>query len=283
MQSNDSTVQIAKEKGGYVFDLLFDMANQFMKAIPGVLGSIMLLIIGWIVASLLSKLSTKLSNLIGLDKLGNKLQEVDIIRKNNINIAFDKIIGKTIYYIVIIFFAVAAASVLGIPEISELMSNLLTNVIPNLILAFIILIFGLLLANLAKDFVSTALKSLGVGSANIIASAVFFFILINIVIVALSQANIDTAFLARNLSIIIGGVVVAFSLGYGLASKDVMSNFVSSIYNKDLFKVGDKITIEGVTGTVSEVTKSSVIIETENSTVRFPLNKAVSGKIEFHK
>lgn len=283
MQSNDSTVQLAKEKGGYVFDLLFDMANQFMKVIPGVLGSIILLIIGWVVASLLSKLSTKLSNLIGLDKLGNKLQEVDLIRKNNINIAFDKIIGKTIYYIVIIFFAVAAASVLGIPEVSELMSNLLTNVIPNLILAFIILVFGLLLANLAKDFVGTALKSLGVGSANIIASAVFFFILINIVIVALSQANIDTAFLARNLSIIIGGVVVAFSLGYGLASKDVMANFVSSIYNKDLFSIGDKITIEGVTGTVSEVTKSSVVIETENSTVRFPLSKAVSGKIEFHK
>ena len=81
----------------------------------------------------------------------------------------------------------------------------------------------------------------------------------------------------------IGGIVLAFAIGYGLASKSTMSNFLASYYVKDMFKVGDKITVEGVTGKVIEMNKASVSLVTDNGNkVIFPLSKVSGSNIEIH-
>jgi len=77
-------------------------------------------------------------------------------------------------------------------------------------------------------------------------------------------------------------VIAAFAIGYGLASKDTMSNLLASFYGKNIFKNGDKVTIDGVTGVVSDIDKTKITLRTENSTVIIPLSKATGNKIELH-
>ena len=178
-------------------------------------------------------------------------------------------------------FAVAATSVLGIPEISQLFADIF-NFVPRLVVALIILILGTLISDALRKMVLTGLKSLGVSSAGILSSVVFYFLFINIVIVALSQAEINTEFLSQNISIVIAGIVGAFAIGYGLASKDIMANMIASFYSGKQFQVGDKITIDDVTGVISDIDKSTITVKTETGRVMFPLNKAVNQKVEFH-
>jgi len=144
------------------------------------------------------------------------------------------------------------------------------------------MILGTLLADAIKSMVGTALKSLGVPSANMIATVLFYFLFINVIMIALKQANVQTDFLAQNISILIAGVIAAFAIGYGLASKDTMSNLLASFYGKNIFKNGDKVTIDGVTGVVSDIDKTKITLRTENSTVIIPLSKATGNKIELH-
>ena len=75
---------------------------------------------------------------------------------------------------------------------------------------------------------------------------------------------------------------MAFAIGYGFASKDVVSNFLASYYSNSIVKVGDKIGIDGVTGIVDDVSKSNIVIRTENSKVIFPLNRVTTEKIEIY-
>jgi hypothetical protein len=180
-----------------------------------------------------------------------------------------------------LFVAVAATSILGIPEISNLVADMM-NFIPKLVVALIVLVIGILIADALRKMVLTGLKSLGVPSAGLISSVVFYFLFINIVISALSQAEINTEFLSQNISIVIGGIVAAFAIGYGLASKDVMANMIASFYSGNQFQVGDKITIEDVTGIIVSIDKASLSVKTDNGKVMFPLNKAVNQKVEFH-
>ena len=50
-----------------------------------------------------------------------------------------------------------------------------------------------------------------------------------------------------------------------------------------MFKVGDKITVEGVTGKVIEMNKASVSLVTDNGNkVIFPLSKVSGSNIEIH-
>ena len=174
-----------------------------------------------------------------------------------------------------------AVGALDMPVLAELIQNFIVFV-PNLIAAFIILLGGLLLADTIKNVVFATCKSLGMPSANIIASFVFYFIFVNVIIVALSQAKINTEFFAQNISIIIAGGVLAFSIGYGFASKDLVASFLASYYTKDKLNVGDKVTLNGVTGKIINIDKSSVTVQSENKSIIIPLNKILQDNIEIH-
>ena len=264
-----------------VTDALKSMVTQLAETTPKVIIALVLFFVGYIISKILAKVIKSSLQKVGIDKLADKLNEVDIVQKANMDIKFSDVLSKIVYYVLMLFFAIAATSVLGIPEISQLVSDIFAF-IPNLIVALVVMVLGTLLADTLRKVVSTALSSLGVASHGIISSGLFYFVFINVVVLAMSQAKIDTQFLSQNISIIIAGIALAFAIGYGLASKDVMANMVASFYSKDQFQIGDKITIEGVTGVVSNITKNNMTIKTESGRVVFPLSKAVNQKIEFH-
>ncbi len=260
---------------------LTDMFTNLMNTVPNVVSAIVIFIVGYIVCKIVSKVIKKALEKIGIDKIGEKLNEIDVVQKANMEIKISTVLSKIIYYFLMLFFAVAATSVLGIPEISNLVADIF-NFVPRLVVALIVLMLGILIADALRKMVHTGLKSLGVASAGLISSVVFYFLFINIVISALSQAQINTEFLSQNISIVIGGVIAAFAIGYGLASKDVMANMIASFYSGKQFQIGDKITIDDVTGVISSIDKSSLMVKTETGKVMFPLNKAVNQKVEFH-
>lgn len=262
-------------------DALYDMVQKFARTVPNVFIAIVIFFIGWIVSKIVAKIVAKALEKVGVDKIGQKLNEIDIINKANFEVKISSLFSKIVYYFMMLFFLVASTSVLGIPEISNLVSDIFTF-IPNILVALIILIIGVLVADALRKIVATGLKSLGVPSAGLISSFLFYFLFINIVISALSQAKINTEFLSQNISIIIAGIVGAFAIGYGLASKDVMANMIASFYSSGKFNIGDRITIDDVTGVITSVDKSSIALKTDSGKVVFPISQAMNQKVEFH-
>ena len=92
----------------------------------------------------------------------------------------------------------------------------------------------------------------------------------------------NTSFIATNISILIGGVALAFAIGYGFASKDMVANFLVSFYSKDKLNIGRKVTLDGVTGTIIDIDKTSITLECDNKEVIIPLNKLAKERIEIY-
>ncbi len=260
---------------------LLDMLLGMVSAIPKFVTAAIILIIGYIIARMVMKIVTKAIEKSGINKLGDQLNNIDILAKNNITVKLSTILGKILYYCILMVFVMTAVGALDMPVLAELIQNFIVFV-PNLIAAFIILLGGLLLADTIKNVVFATCKSLGMPSANIIASFVFYFIFVNVIIVALSQAKINTEFFAQNISIIIAGGVLAFSIGYGFASKDLVASFLASYYTKDKLNIGDKVTLNGVTGKIINIDKSSVTVQSENKSIIIPLHKILQDNIEIH-
>jgi len=262
--------------------ILKELLAGFAAGIPKFFTALLIAIVGMIIAKLLAKIFKKALVTLNVDKIGEKLNEIEIVEKSNIKIKISTVVSKVIYYFLLLIFMAAATDVLGMPAVSELVLNIL-NFIPKLIVASIVLIVGTLIADGLKGVTQSALESLGIPSARMISTFVFYFLMINIVISALTAAQIDTAFLSQNISLIIGGIVLAFAIGYGLASKDSMSNFLASYYSKGKFDVGDTVTLDGVSGKIVEMDKSSMIIIADSGNkVIFPLNQVSNSKIEIH-
>ena len=265
-----------------ILDALSEMLMGMANAIPKLISALVILLIGLIISSLVKNIITRTLRKLNFDELGSKLNQIDILNKNNIEVKLSQLAGKTVYFLLMLVFVMAAIGALDMPVLAELIKDSITFV-PNLIAAFIILMGGLLLADTLKNVVFSTCKSLGMPSANIIASFVFYFIFVNIIIVALSQAKINTAFFAQNISIIIAGGVLAFSIGYGLASKDLVASFLASYYTKDKLNIGDKVTINNVTGKITNLDKSSVTISSDSKEIIVPLNKILKENIEIHR
>lgn len=261
---------------------LTGLINSFVSGVPKFIMALVITIAGLIIAKIVANVIKKALIKVNIDKLGEKLNEIDFVEKSNIKIKFSTVISKIVYYVLILFAMVAATDVLGMPAVSNLVAKIF-DLIPKLLVAGIILVVGTLIADALKSVVQSALESLGIPSARLLASLTFYFLMINIVISALTQAEINTEFLSQNISLLIGGIVLAFAIGYGMASKTTMSNFLASYYSKGKFDIGDTVTIDGVSGKIVEMDKSSLILIADSGNkVIFPLNHVSNSKIEIH-
>ena len=93
-------------------------------------------------------------------------------------------------------------------------------------------------------------------------------------------AGIETSLLESSFNLIIGGVIFAFAVGYGMASRDVLSNILSSFYSKNKFNEGQTIAIDGVKGDILTMDITSITLTTGDSQVIFPLSALQNRKVE---
>ncbi len=265
-----------------LLEILSDLLSRFLHVVPSILGAILIVIAGWIIAKIAARLLGRLLRSLRIDHLTDRLNEIEIVNKASLKILPSVFLSKLLYYFILLIFFIAATDILNMPAVSQLMSDLI-NYIPYLLSALVVLIIGILLADFIRNIVLTTCQSLGIPSAKLIGAFAFWFIFLTALVSALSQAGIQTAFITSNLSIIIGGGVLAFALGYGFASRDMMANFLASFYIKEKFKLGDVISVDGVKGTIVSIDNASLALKTEhNSKVVVPLSKMNSEKVEIH-
>ena len=256
-----------------------NLLNQLLSAVPFVLKALVLLLAGWLIAKFVSTLVKKILVGLKVDKLAEKLNEIDLIGNSNIKVVPSIILSKIVYYFFLFVFLVAATEALQIKAASDMMINIL-NYIPILLSAMVVFVIGLFVADAIKKMVFTTASSLAIPAAGLISNLIFYFIFINVLMVTLTQARINTEFIQDNISILLAGIVLAFAIGYGLASRELAANFISSFYNKEKISIGSKISIDGNEGQVSEIGATTFTLDTGKSKIIIPLSKLSSETIE---
>lgn len=259
--------------------ILVDLISKFSTLFPRLIFALIVFLVGWMLAKIGSGFLGKVLKSLKVDVLGDKLNEIDFMQANNIKIKISSILCQFFYYFLVLIFIVAATDVLGVKVISDFVGSLI-NYLPKLLTALVMLMIGVFVSDLISKAVRTTCESLGIPSAKIISLVVFYLLLITISISALAQADIDTSFLASNITVIIGAGALAFSIGYGLASRDLVSNYLASFYNRNKVRIGDEVVMEGVKGKVVLLDTNSIVLQTTDSAVIFPLSKLATQKVE---
>ncbi len=256
-----------------------NLINQFVEFVPRIFGSLLILVIGIGVARLAAYIIQRVLDRVGFDKIGNRLNEISIIKQLKTEIKLSEIIAKVLYYYILLMFITAATETLGVAAITEMVSSLV-NFIPKLIVAAIMLQVGVLLADALRGAVFSVCQSFKIASARLLSMIVFVFFLIITIISALGQAGINTELLESSFNLIIGGVIFAFAIGYGFASRDVMANILSSFYTKNKYQEGQTIQIEDVKGEILKIDAMSLTLRTGETTTIVPLQTLQMKKVE---
>lgn len=263
-------------------DILIDtfrkLLEQLTGFIPKFIGAAILFFVGKLVASLITKILQKGLEKSGFDNLGDKLNEIDVIKKFG-EIKLSALIPKILYYFILLVFITAATETLGMKVLTDMVASLVT-LIPKLIASAIMLFAGIMIADALKNAVINISKSLKIDSGKLLGNIVFFFFLVIALVAALKQAGIETSLLESSFNLIIGGIIFAFAVGYGMASRDVLANILSSFYSKNKFKEGQIVGIDGIIGEIVSMDTTSIILQTGETKMIFPLSILQTKNIE---
>ncbi|MEQ1745892.1 MAG: mechanosensitive ion channel domain-containing protein [Saprospiraceae bacterium] len=266
---------LQKLKEGVFAELL----ARFSEAAPKLLFALLILLIGRMVAGLVRRVVKRVLAGLHVDRLAEQLNDIDIVQRTGMKIQISGVVAQMVFYVLILGFVIFATDMLGIPAITDMVRDVI-DYLPALFSAFVLFLLGLFLADMVRGAVQTTCQSMGIPSAKMIGSAVFYFLFVTIAVSALAQAKISTDFIAANLTVVIGALALAFAVGYGLAARDLVANYIAGHYNRNKVRVGDDVRIAGVRGKVVLIDSTSMILQTPERAIIVPLSKMTTEKVE---
>lgn len=187
--------------------------------VPKLIGFLVLLLIGWLIATALKKVAMLALRKIGFDRIGERIGLQRLEQQMGIKIDSVGLVGLVVYWFVFLIFLVPACDTLGLTAVSGILSMLI-GFLPNVVVALLVLFLGALAANVVAHLVRGFTAGTNIGNPNIFAAIARYAILGFVGIVALEQLQIAPALLNILFTAVIGAAAVAFALAFGLGGQD---------------------------------------------------------------
>jgi small-conductance mechanosensitive channel len=189
------------------------------------IGAIVILIVGYIVAKILQAVVSRVLKAVGFDGW---------MERGGIKQFFDRaqtretpatVLGKLVFWFVFIIAITMAADALGIQQVSQVLAQLIAY-IPSIIAAILILILAALLANFLSGIVRGATDS------DLLASIARYAIIVYAVFAALTELGIAVQLTAPTFLIVLGAVALAAAIAFGWGGRDVAKDIIERYYDR---------------------------------------------------
>ena len=248
---------------------LTTFANNVAESVPKIVAAVILLIIGLVAGKLVGrgveKAATKILQKVDFQK--NADSQILDLSSNKLNSA--KLIAATIKWFVYIFFIVAAINALQFVELSTALTDLWLW-IPNLLAFVLILIIGSIIVKFVIKWVDQEIVSHGFGNARYVITGIKVVMYGIIFAVAITQLGIGESIIPILVSAFAWSIAVAIgaaiAVGLGFTLKDVLPAAIAGAANhRSIFKVGQKIKIDDVKGTITSVGTLHIIVTNDRN------------------
>jgi len=196
--------------------------------LPTLIGILVILVIGWIVAAVLKNVIVKLLKIIQFDTASEKSGLSDVLRKGGIKNTLSELIGGLIYWTVMLLVFMAALNALGMTVVASLLDKVIFY-IPNVIAAIFIITLGIFFASVIGSIVMTASMNAGIKQSKLLSQVTQTVIVIFAAIMTLEQLNIATAILSTTVTILLGAIGLAVAIAVGLGSKDIAGKLMQEL------------------------------------------------------
>ncbi len=140
-----------------LLDPLRSMVTKTLDMLPNAVAAIVIGAVGWIVATVLRKLTTHLSRTAGIDRLGSRAGLAETVQLSSV-------IGMLVFIAVFLPSLIAALDALKIEAISRPATDMLSSLmqaVPNIVAAGLILVVTWLVASFASQLLASLLAALG--------------------------------------------------------------------------------------------------------------------------
>jgi small-conductance mechanosensitive channel len=218
----------AIEWGNLIVEPLREMLTKILAYLPVLLGALIILIVGWLIAKAIKWAVDALLKAVRFDSLADRAGITDVLRKGDLKITATEVVSGLAYWLVIIMVLVMVVNALGLPKASDVLSSLFAYV-PQVIAALFVLVVAMFLANFVSGIVRIAAANAKLPRPELLAGITRWAIIIFAATIAMSQLGIAPLLVTTTFNIILGGVVLALALAFGLGGKDTAARYLDEL------------------------------------------------------
>jgi len=205
--------------------------NEVATALPKIIGALLILLIGWIIAKLLKKAIVKLLLLVRLNTLSEKVGIEKFLKQGGMKSTAVDLVGSLFYWIIMLTVILAVFNSLELTSAQDLFNSIILF-IPNIIVALVILLFGLYAARFIANVLSSSLKNMNDKTAEVIEKVAYIAVLVFTVFLVLGQLKIAQDIITNAFILVFGAICLAFGLAFGLGGKESAAEVLKNIKTK---------------------------------------------------
>ncbi len=219
---------VAIEWNDLIVEPVRQMLTRIAAYLPVLIGALVILIVGWIVAKAIKRLVEWVLKLIRFDSLADKAGISKILEKGELKVTATTVVSSLVYWLVIIMVLVMVVNALGLPKASEILTSLFAYV-PKVIAALLVLIVAMFLASFVSGIVRTAAGNANLPRPEIFAGISRWAIIIFAITISFEQLGIAPLLVSTTFNIILGSVCLALALAFGLGGKDIVAKYLEEL------------------------------------------------------
>ncbi len=187
---------------------------QILGILPGLLLSLVILGAGFLVARTLERLVDGALDRLQFDREAAKWGVAEAAERSGAGKP-TQIVGKLLFWLVMLVIILLAASALGLENIGDLFANLV-GYVPSVFAAIIVIILGIILGEFVRAVILASAG--GVEGVKLLAQSAKVVVVVISVFMALQQVGVAADIVTTAFTLILGAAALAVALAFGLGN-----------------------------------------------------------------
>jgi hypothetical protein len=211
------------------FQRLEQSFAQLGVFVPSLLGSLVILFAGYLLAKLVEKGTARLLRRVRFNEMLERGGVMDAVERSGTHVNPARVIANLLFWLVMFVVLVVAANALGFDSLANVFSELVSY-IPSVIAAIVIVIVGIVLGGFVGGIIMASAGGLHggptlarVGRVGVIVIAVFM---------ALQELGVATDIVTTAFALLFGAVALALALSFGLGNRELAGQITREWYQR---------------------------------------------------
>lgn len=196
--------------------------------LPRLVAALVVLLVGLLVAVLLGQLSSYVVRILQIDKGLESVGFRKIWERSGFKLNTPYFFYELVKWFFVVVFLMAAVDILGLSQVAEFLQSVVFY-LPNIFVAAIVMLGGTLIAGFLSHLVRGSVRAAQLASANFLAEAVRWVIVIFSLLVALSQLGVASEVIRIVIIGVVGAGSLALGLAFGLGGRSHADEFIGKM------------------------------------------------------
>lgn len=201
------------------FDPLRTLLAQVGAFLPRLGIALAIAVAGWLLAKAARYATGRALKALNFHVLTERAGFDGFLQQGGTDKTTSDLFALIVFWLVLLGALVVAFNGLGLSQVTELLSRVLLF-LPRLLVALLVLVFGLYFARFVGQSVLAWCRASGIGDAEILARIVQYAIVTFVLLIAIDHLDIGGGLVQQTFLILLTGIVFALALAFGIGGRD---------------------------------------------------------------